>query len=62
LDYAQVGSVERLYPEHEAEVLDQDFAAQVKQRVRVPRGGLAALQRALADASRGGILVEVEET
>lgn len=62
LDYAQVGTVERVYPEHEAEVLDQAFGAQVKQQVRVPRGGLAALQRALADASRGGILVDVEES
>lgn len=62
LDYAQVGMVERLYPDFEVEVLDQDFGAGVLQKVRLPRGRLPDLERALADASRGAIVVEqVEE-
>lgn len=60
LDYALVGAVDRLYPEFEVEVLDQDFGAQVVQKIRLPRGRHAALARALADASRGAIVVREE--
>lgn len=61
LDYALVGAVERLYPDFEVEVLEQDFGAGVVQQVRLPRGRFADLQRALADASSGSIVVEREE-
>lgn len=61
LDYALVGAVERLYPGFEVEILGQEFGAQVVQQVRVPRPGLPQLEQALADASRGGITVEVDE-
>lgn len=60
LDYPLVGAVERLYPAYEAEVLAQAYEAQVVHRLRVPRPRRGALEKALADASRGGIRV-VEE-
>ena len=60
LEYPLVGAVERLYPGFEAEVLGQTFEAVVVQRIRVPRPQRAALERALADASRGGIRVKGE--
>lgn len=61
LDYALVGAVERLYPEFEVEVLGQDFGAEVRHRIRLPRARHGALARALADASRGGIRLVEEE-
>lgn len=57
LAYAQVGTVERLYPDFEVEVLEQDFGAAVNQQVRVPRTQVSGLKQALADASRGSIVV-----
>lgn len=57
LDYAHVSTVERLYPDFEAEVLEQDFGGQVVQSIRVPAPRRAALEQALADASRGAIRV-----
>lgn len=61
LDYALVGTVDRLYPDFEVEVLEQDFGAGVIQQVRLPRGRFEALERALADASRGAIVLEPQE-
>ncbi len=61
LQYAQVGTVERLYPDFEVEVLEQDFGASVLQQVRAPRSQVPGLKQALADASRGSIMVTEPE-
>ncbi|MCB9651455.1 MAG: YigZ family protein [Deltaproteobacteria bacterium] len=61
LDYALVGAVERLYPSFEARVDEQAYEAAVVHRIRVPRPQRAALEKALADASRGGIRIRALE-
>lgn len=53
VNYAQVGAVLQLMPSIPAEVLMQDFAADVTFVVRVPREQVAALTAAIQDLTRG---------
>ncbi len=53
VNYAQVGAVLQLMPTIPAEVLTQDFAADVTFVVRVPREQIAALTSAVQDLTRG---------
>jgi uncharacterized YigZ family protein len=57
VDYARLAAVQQVCPEHEAEILGQDFAEQVRVRLRVPDGNAARLRAALLDATRGQALL-----
>jgi uncharacterized YigZ family protein len=53
IDYAKLTALQQLCPEHEAEILAQEFAAQVRVTLRVPDGNAARFRAAVLDASRG---------
>jgi uncharacterized YigZ family protein len=53
VDYARLTAVQQLCAEHEAEVLNQEFAAQVRVTLRVPDGNAGRLRTAVLDATRG---------
>ena len=58
VDYAAVSAVQQLLPSHEATVLEQDYAADVTYRVRLPLAHVDAFRTAVLDATRGRALVE----
>jgi uncharacterized YigZ family protein len=53
VDYARLGAVQQLCAEHEAEILEQEFAATVRVTLRVPDGNASRFRAALLDATRG---------
>ena len=53
IDYARLAAVQQLCSEHEAEILEQDFAEQVRVTLRVPEGNAGMFRTALLDATRG---------
>jgi uncharacterized YigZ family protein len=53
VDYARLTAVQQLCAEHEAEVLNQEFAAQVRVTLRVPDGNAGRPRTAVLDATRG---------
>ncbi len=63
--YAAIGALQQLWPEFEAELLEQRFEIDAEFSIRVPRERLAALERAIQDATRGAAIVtrgvELEE-
>lgn len=65
VSYAAIGALQQLWPEFDADVLEQRFEADAEFCVRVPRAHMAALERAIQDATRGAAIVtrgvELEE-
>lgn len=57
LPYADVAAVERVYPEHEVERLDADFADRVTHRVRVPEERWDGFVAAVVDVTAGRAVV-----
>jgi len=53
VDYARVNAVQQLCAEHEAEILAQEFAEQVRVTLRLPDGNAGRFRAALLDATRG---------
>jgi uncharacterized YigZ family protein len=53
VDYARLTAVQQLCAEHEAEILEQQFAAQVRVTLRVPDGNASRFRAAVLDATRG---------
>jgi uncharacterized YigZ family protein len=53
IDYARLAAVQQLCSEHEAEILEQEFAGQVRLTLRVPDGHASRFRTALLDATRG---------
>ena len=53
IGYAAIDAVRLLFPAHEVEVVHEDYGEEVTYRVRLPRQGMAALEAALLDATRG---------
>jgi len=53
VDYARVTAVQQLCAEHEAEILAQEFAEQVRVTLRLPDGNAGRFRAALLDATRG---------
>jgi len=53
IDYARLTAVQQLCAEHEAEILEQTFAAQVHVTLRVPDGNVGRFRAAVLDATRG---------
>ncbi len=54
IDYRHVSALKALLPEFEAELLAQDYLAEVTCRIRLPEARLDGFRTALADATRGG--------
>jgi uncharacterized YigZ family protein len=57
IDYARLAALQQLCAEHEAEILDQEFAEQVRVTLRVPDENAGSLRAALLDATRGQALL-----
>ena len=53
IDYARLTALQQLCAEHEAEILGQEFAEQVRVTLRVPDGNAGRFRTALLDATRG---------
>jgi uncharacterized YigZ family protein len=53
IDYAKLTALQLLCPEHEADILAQEFAEQVRVTLRVPDGNAARFRAAVLDATRG---------
>lgn len=58
--YAEVDALRRLLAEHEAEILDEQYAEKVTYRAAVPVAAADALTRALDDATAGRARVDAE--
>jgi len=56
-DYAAVSALQQLFAAHEAEVLADAYAAEVRWTLRLPAERLAAFRSAVMDATRGRALV-----
>jgi uncharacterized YigZ family protein len=59
IEYGALSSVRRLLPEYEAEVLAEEFAADVSLQLLVPEEAADGLANALIDVTNGQALVEV---
>jgi len=53
VDYARLAALQQLCAEHEAQILGQEFAEQVRVTLRVPEGNAGPFRTALLDATRG---------
>ena len=62
VDYSAVTSLQRLLPGYEAELLRQEFAADVTWQIKLPMERLAAFQTAVAELTNGQSLLEVITT
>ena len=61
LGYSSISAAQQLWPAHEAEVMEEEYGASVRYRVRVPAQRLPALRAALLDATRGQAEIAVPE-
>jgi uncharacterized YigZ family protein len=57
VDYAKLTALQQLCGEHEAEILGQDFAEQVRITLRLPDGNAARFRAAVLDATRGQVSI-----
>ncbi|WP_309672859.1 YigZ family protein [Gemmatimonas sp.] len=55
--YGAIGALQQLWPEYEAELLEQRFEVDAEFLVRVPRVSLPAMQRAIQNATRGAAVI-----
>ena len=53
IDYSRLTALQQLSAEHEAEILGQEFAGQVRVTLRVPDGNAGRFRAAVLDATRG---------
>lgn len=60
VDYSAVTPLRRLLPEHEAEVLGEEYGADVTYRLQAPAANLDALCAALIELTSGQALIDVE--
>jgi uncharacterized YigZ family protein len=60
ISYANITVIQQLLAAHDAVVDREEYAADVRYRLRVPSPKVALLRRALADATRGEATLEVE--
>ncbi len=58
IDYASVTPVQRLLPEFEARVQDEDYGADVTYRLRLPVDRAPALRQRLVELTNGQVLIE----
>jgi uncharacterized YigZ family protein len=57
VEYGKLTALRQLCSEHEAEILDQDFAEQVRITLRLPDGNADRFRAAVLDATRGQALL-----
>lgn len=57
-EYSFVTPIQRLAPDFEAEIIDQEFAADVTLRLRVPEEQADSLEQALIGLTNGQIVIE----
>ena len=57
--YGAIGALQQLWPEFDAELLEQRFEVDAEFSVRVPRVRMAALERAIQNATRGTAVVSL---
>jgi uncharacterized YigZ family protein len=55
--YAKLTALQQICAEHEAEILGQEFAEQVRVTLRVPEGSAGRFRAAVLDATRGQALL-----
>jgi uncharacterized YigZ family protein len=60
LGYANITVIQQLFAAHNVIVDDEAYAADVRYRLRVPRPSVPTVQRALADATRGESVLEID--
>jgi uncharacterized YigZ family protein len=60
LGYQHVDALHRLLPTVEASTVDEQFAAGVTIRLRLPAGRVAELRQLLADATRGDVVLTTD--
>ena len=60
--YSAIGALQQLWPEFDAELLEQRFEVDAEFSVRVPRVRMAALERAIQNATRGTAVVSLFDT
>ncbi len=53
VDYAYVTPLQRLWPEHQVQLLEEHYGAEVRYRVQVPVDRLDALTRAITELTHG---------
>jgi uncharacterized YigZ family protein len=59
IDYTAITPFQRLAPEFEAVILEQDFSLDASYRVRVPLSQVGAFNAAIAELTNGQALVEI---
>ena len=59
IDYASVTAVQRMLPDFEAEILAEDYAADVSYRIRLPEERAKDFERAVIGLTNGLALIEV---
>jgi len=59
--YGAIGALQQLFPEFDADVLEQRFDVDAQFSVRVPRVRVALMERAIQNATRGTAVVHVHE-
>jgi uncharacterized YigZ family protein len=59
IDYASVTPLQRVLPEFEAEVLSEEYGADVIYRLRLPEEHAPAFEQRLVELTRGNVLVEI---
>ena len=61
VSYAAIGALQQLWPEFEAELLEQRFEVDAEFSVRVARVRLPAMERAIQNATRGTAVIACNE-
>lgn len=59
VEYSVLAQIQRLLPEYEAEIVAQDYAADVSLRIHLPESRSDALQQALLELTAGAVLFGV---
>jgi uncharacterized YigZ family protein len=62
LEYSSIDGVRRLLPEHEAQVVSEEYAATVSYRFELPVTRVDAFRTALTDLTQGQVLIEPVES
>ena len=60
VEYSFLAQVQHLLPNFEAQIVDQEFAADVSLRVRLPESRSEAMQQALLQLTAGALLIGID--
>jgi uncharacterized YigZ family protein len=59
--YGAIGALQQLFPEFDAELLEQRFEVEAEFCVRVPRVRLAAMEHAIQNVTRGAAAITLND-